>query len=98
MEPQIPETKEKVHLTDDSGNYKSLSIAAIIAFGVVTFYAGKVSERAAMQDTHHTKEIENVKQMINDYHQFALDEVGGVRSDMDKEDKHLEERIKKLEE
>jgi uncharacterized membrane protein len=88
---QIPELKAKIPVNN------TLSIAAIMALAVVAFYAGKVSERAAMQDTHHTKEIQNVKQMINDYHQFALDEVGGVRSDMDKEDRHLHDRINKLE-
>lgn len=83
---QIPELKKQVPL-----NF--VSIAAIIAAVVIAFYAGSISERASMQDDHHTKEIENVKQMINDYHQFALDEVSGVRSDMNREVEQLENKL-----
>jgi len=87
----VPELKKEIPL-----NF--ISLAAIIAAVFVAFYAGKVSERATMQDSHHTKEIENVKQMIQDYHSFALEEVSGVRADMDKEDKALKATIQHLKE
>lgn len=87
---QVPELKKTVNLN-------VVSVAAIIGGLVVAFYAGSISERAKMQDHYHTIQIESMKQMIVDYHKFALDEVSGVRADMDKEDDHLDERLKKLE-
>ena len=70
-----------------------ISVAAIIALVVVAFFAGSIYTTANMQDSNHTKEIQNLKDMISTYHQFALDEVGGLRNDMNREIVQVEDKL-----
>lgn len=78
---------------------KNITLAVVLAtlpvFSAV-FFAGVSWGRAQSTDEKYETVHRDINEKIETYHKFALEEVSGLRSDMDKEDAHLKDEIKEL--
>jgi hypothetical protein len=63
-----------------------LPIAAVLTIATMAFYTGYNYSRIESQD-HLQQEL----------HKFAIEEVGGLRSDWERENKHVHDRLDRIE-
>lgn len=99
---------QKILDTDElRSKVNPLTITFIITLLVVGFYAGASYSKIQAQDEvqrltqeFNTKfqeqENEHVEEMRMTLHQYALDEIQGLRSDVVKEDNHLQKQIDEI--
>ena len=71
-----------------------ITVAFIITIGFIGFEIGTLMERSNTQDRVIEVTIEYQNKLQEIYHQYAIDEVQGLRNDMVKEDTHIWEAIK----
>lgn len=73
-----------------------LALAIVVTCLIVGFFAGVTITK--MQDADDLQRIrhEHAQEMRKVFHEFALDEVGGLRSDVYREDAHLQKQIDEL--
>ena len=74
-----------------------VTVAFIIVVGGLGYMAGAAQTKLQMQDDHFKQEVENIYKYIDQEHEFAIEEISGLRNDMDKEDVHLQEDIDDVE-
>ena len=81
---ETPELKQKV---------PTMTILIVLVTLAIGYMIGTAQTTLSMQDKYFESKVEDIYKYIDKQHSFAIDEVGGVRSDMDKEDRHLRNAI-----
>lgn len=73
-----------------------LILVGVLPLVTTIFVAGVAWGRGEANDQKYEAEHEAIHETIRHYHEFAVDEVNGLRSDMVKEDAHIWEAIEEL--
>ena len=71
-----------------------ITVAFIITIGFIGFEIGSLMEKSNTQDRVLEVTIEYQNKIQEIYHKYALDEVQGLRNDMNKEDAHIWDNVK----
>jgi len=74
-----------------------ITVAFMLALVTLGYFLGTSQAKLEAQDQHFQKEIQHVIQMLDDKHTFALEEVGGLRNDVNREVQQIEQKLQKLE-
>lgn len=75
----------------------TMTIIFVIVVAGLGYLLGGAQMKLSMQDDYFKEKMEDTYKYIDQQHGFAIDEVSGVRADMDKEDKHLQDAINSVE-
>lgn len=75
----------------------TMTIILVLVVAGMGYLVGAAQTKLSMQDRYFEEKVKEIYKHIEDQHGFAIDEVEGVRADMDKEDMHLHDAINAVE-
>lgn len=73
-----------------------LALAVVVAMLTIGFFVGVTVTKIQMQDEIQRIQHEHSLFMQNTLHKFALEEVSGLRNDVERENAHLQKQIDEL--